>query len=238
MTSVLRRTDGRRTGNDRPARPAHPVRRWLWRGLLLAGVLVVGYVAVTFAQVVWTSRRDGARRADAIVVLGAAQYDCRPSPVLEQRLDHALDLYHQGMARRVVVTGGKRAGDRCTEASTSADYLMRHGVPEADLLRENNGSNTWESLAAAARILRDRDMRRAVLVTSGYHALRAREIAGELGLEASVSPSHMGGTLRSYLQETGAVSVGRIIGFRRLVDLDYQVEQQIKTPISTDHPSG
>jgi uncharacterized SAM-binding protein YcdF (DUF218 family) len=235
VTSVLRRTDGDRTTRDRPARP---VRRWLWRGVLLVGVLVVGYVAVTFAQVVWTSRRDGARHADAIVVLGAAQYNCRPSPVLEQRLDHALDLYQRGLAGRIVVTGGKQAGDRCTEASTSADYLMRHGVPESALLRENNGSNTWESLAAAARILRDRDLRRAVLVTSGYHALRAREIAGELGLDASVSPSHMGGSLRSYVQETGAVSIGRIIGYRRLVDLDDQVEQQIKTPIATDHTSG
>lgn len=236
MISVLRRTDG--GSRDTGARSSRPGRRWLWRGLALAVVLLVGYVVLTFAQVVWTSRRDGARHADAIVVLGAAQYNCRPSPVLEQRLDHALDLYHQDLARRVVVTGGKQAGDRCTEASTSADYLMRHGVPDSHILRENKGQNTWESLGAAARILRDRDLRRAVLVTSGYHALRAREIAGELGLDASVSPSHKGGNLRSYVQETGAVSVGRIIGYRRLVDLDDHVEKQIKTPISTDHPSG
>jgi uncharacterized SAM-binding protein YcdF (DUF218 family) len=111
-------------------------------------------------------------------------------------------------------------------------------VPEADLLREDQGSNTWESLAASARILRDQGLTRAVLVTSGYHALRVEAIADELGLDASVSPSHKGGSLHDYLEETAAVSVGRIIGFGRLVNLDDQVEQQIDTTISTDRRAG
>jgi uncharacterized SAM-binding protein YcdF (DUF218 family) len=196
-------------------------------------VVVVGYMVVTFVQVWWASRHDDARAADAIVVLGAAQYDCDPSPVLAQRLDHALDLYQQGIADRIVVTGGKQAGDRCTEAQTSASYLIDHGVPASAVQREDAGSNTWESLAAAARILRDERLHRAVLVTSGYHALRAEAVAGELGLEASVSPSHKGGTLHDYLEETAAVSIGRVVGFGRLVDIDDQVEHQIESPIST-----
>lgn len=238
MTTVVRRPSGRQGGASRRERRPHPVRRWVFRLALLAVVVIAGYVAVTFGQVWWASRQDRARPADAIVVLGAAQYNCHPSPVLEERLDHALALYRAGLARRVVVTGGKRQGDRCTEADTSASYLENAGVPPEVILREDRGSNTWESLAAAARILRDRDMTRAVLVTNGYHALRAEAIAGELGLRASVSPSHKGGTLRDYLEETAAVSLGRVIGFGRLVDLDDQVESQIDSPISTTHSPG
>lgn len=238
MTTVLRRPGGRQGGASRRERRPHPVRRWVFRLALLAVVGVVVYVAVTFAQVWWASRHDRAEAADAIVVLGAAQYNCTPSPVLEERLDHALALYRDGLARRLVVTGGKQQGDRCTEADTSAAYLEDAGVPASAILREDHGSNTWESLAAAARILRDRHMTRAVLVTNGYHALRAEAIAGELGLHASASPSHKGGTLRDYVEETAAVSLGRIIGFGRLVNIDDQVESQIDNPISTTHATG
>jgi uncharacterized SAM-binding protein YcdF (DUF218 family) len=196
----------------------------VWRGLLLVGVLVVVYVGVTFVQVWLASRRDGARSAEAIVVLGAAQYDCRPSPVLEERLDHALELYEGGTAGTIVVTGGRQEGDRCTEATASAEYLLAAGVPDADVLREVQGTSTWESLAASARILRDVRLTHVVLVTDGYHALRVQAIADELGLDASVSPSGNGGSIRDYVEETAAVAVGRIVGFRRLVDLEVQVE--------------
>jgi uncharacterized SAM-binding protein YcdF (DUF218 family) len=194
------------------------------RGLLLVGALVVVYVGVTFVQVWLASRRDGARSAEAIVVLGAAQYDCRPSPVLEERLDHALELYEGGTAGTIVVTGGRQEGDRCTEATASAEHLLAAGVPDADVLREVQGTSTWESLAASARILRDAGLTDVVLVTDGYHALRVQAIADELGLDASVSPSGNGGSIRDYVEETAAVAVGRIVGFRRLVDLEVQVE--------------
>jgi uncharacterized SAM-binding protein YcdF (DUF218 family) len=190
----------------------------------LVGALLVVYVGVTFVQVWMASRRDGDRSAEAIVVLGAAQYDCRPSPVLQERLDHALEMYEAGTAKTIVVTGGRQEGDRCTEATASAEYLLAAGVPDADVLREVRGTNSWESLAAAARILRDEGMTQVVLVTDGYHALRVQAIADELGLDASVSPSGNGGSVRDYVEETAAVAVGRIIGFRRLVDLDAQVE--------------
>jgi uncharacterized SAM-binding protein YcdF (DUF218 family) len=212
------------TAGNPPARRPPSRRRYLWRGVLLVGLLLVAYVTVTFVQVWMASRRDGDRSAEAIVVLGAAQYDCRPSPVLQERLDHALELYQAGTAGTIVVTGGRQEGDRCTEATASADYLLAAGVPDADLLREVQGNNTWESLAASARILRDVGMTDVVLVTDGYHALRVQAIADELGLDASVSPTGNGGSVRDYVEETAAVAVGRIIGFRRLVDLDAQVE--------------
>jgi uncharacterized SAM-binding protein YcdF (DUF218 family) len=222
VSSTLRADNGKPAGDRRTGGSRR--RRYVWRGLLLVGALVVVYVGVTFVQVWLASRRDGARSAEAIVVLGAAQYDCRPSPVLEERLDHALELYEGGTAGTIVVTGGRQEGDRCTEATASAEYLLAAGVPDADVLREVQGTSTWESLAASARILRDAGLTDVVLVTDGYHALRVQAIADELGLDASVSPSGNGGSIRDYVEETAAVAVGRIVGFRRLVDLEVQVE--------------
>jgi uncharacterized SAM-binding protein YcdF (DUF218 family) len=200
-------------------------------------VALLAYVAVTFVQVWLASRRDGAHSADAIVVLGAAQYDGVPSPVFQGRLDHAHELWEDGVADTIVVTGGKQATDRCTEAESSANYLREAGVPDEDLLLEVQGRNSWESLAATGHILRDRELTRVVLVTDGYHALRVQAIAEQLGLDASVSPSRHGGSLAALIKETGAVAVGRIVGFDRLVDIDDQVEEQIDDTISTDQPA-
>lgn len=196
------------------------VGRWVVRGLAVAVLLAVLYLGVTFAQVFAASRRDGSHPSEAIVVLGAANYDCRPSPVFRQRLDHALALYQDGTAPVIVVTGGKQEGDRCTEAAAGADYLRGQGVPDAGLLLENQGRNSWESLAASTRILHERDMTEVVLVTDGYHALRVRAIADELGLDAVVSPSGDRSSVRELIEETGVVAVGRVVGFRRLVDID------------------
>ncbi|MGH9282121.1 MAG: YdcF family protein [Acidimicrobiales bacterium] len=186
--------------------------------LLVAAILL--YLAVTFVQVWQASGRDEARSVQAIVVLGAAQYDGRPSPVLRARLDQAADLYERGLAERVVVTGGKQAGDRVTEAAVSADYLARHGVPESSILREVQGRTSWQQLAAAARFLRDRGITRVLLVSDGFHAARISAIAGELGLEAYTSPapdSPVRGVrkLAHVGKETLAVAAGRLIGFRR-----------------------
>ena len=233
MTSTLQPTP---QGTAPAARSSRPLRRWAWRLVLLSLLLLVLYILVTFVQVWLASRRDAAQSADAIVVLGAAQYDCTPSPVLAQRLDHAHQLYLDGVASTIVVTGGKQSGDRCTEAESSANYLLDEGVPDGDLLREVDGRNSWQSLAAASLILHERDLTRVVLVTDGYHALRVEAIARQLGLDASVSPSHHGGSLPALVKETVAVAVGRVVGFDRLVDIDDQVEQHIDQTISTEQP--
>ena len=133
------------------------------------------YYLVGLYQVWRSARSDEARAADAIVVLGAAQYDGRPSPVLAARLDHALALWEQGYAPRIVVTGGKQEGDRFTEATASAEYLMSRGVPDSAILREVQGTSTWESLAATARILRNRGLESVLVVSDPYHSLRARD---------------------------------------------------------------
>jgi uncharacterized SAM-binding protein YcdF (DUF218 family) len=197
------------------------------RLVLAALVLLVAYVVITFVQVYRAKDHDGAREADAIIVLGAAQYDGRPSPVLQDRLDHALQLYEAGLADTIVVTGGRQAGDRFTEATTGYNYLRDRGVPDEALLKEIGGTSTYESLAASARFLRDRELTSVVLVTDGYHAFRVGAIAADLGLDAAVSPTEtrLSNTdeLRQLARETLAVSVGRIIGWNRLFRLDAAV---------------
>jgi uncharacterized SAM-binding protein YcdF (DUF218 family) len=184
-------------------------------------LLALLYVTITFAQVLAASRQDEAAPAEAIVVLGAAQYDGRPSPVLRARLDHVVSLYSDGIAPLVVVTGGSREGDRFTEAAASASYLSDHGVPGGAIERETTGSTSYESLAATARFLRERGVTQIVLVSDPFHAYRIGAISREVGMRAAVSPtpsSAISGTAqwRHLLKETGAVSVGRIIGYRRL----------------------
>ncbi len=180
----------------------------------------VAYYLLCVALVVVTGRRDEARPVDAIVVLGAAQFDCRPSPVLAARLDHALVLWQRGLARDVVVTGGKQPGDRCTEATASANYLIGRGVPDAHILREVQGRTSWESLAASARILHERGLRSVLLVSDPYHSRRIQGIAEEVGLRAYVSPTRTSpeSNVRTHeAKEAFGVAVGQVIGYRRLL---------------------
>jgi len=196
-----------------------PLRRGL-RFVVVGGAVVVAlaglYVLVTFAQVWSTARSDQTGPADAIVVLGAAQYDGDPSPVLRSRLDHAAELYFADQARVIVVTGGNQAGDRFTQAGAGYRYLRALGVPDEALLLEVDGTSTYTELAATARFLRDRGMSSVLMVSDGYHSARLLAIARELGLEAAVSPTTTGYGARSLVRETAAVAVGRLIGFRRL----------------------
>ena len=195
-------------------------------GALVVALLVV-YFGVTFVQVWRASRASGPDAAQAIVVLGAAQYDGEPSPVLKSRLDHAVELFEAGVAPIIVVTGGNQPGDRFTEASAGDRYLQQHGVPASALRLETQGASSWESLAAAARFLREEGITDVVLVSSPYHALRTEQIAAEVGLDAEASPAEetAGFASRSYrlARETLAVGIGRLVGHRRLVDLDVRV---------------
>ena len=211
-------------GSVLPQRRRRRWLRWVVGLVAFAGLAVVLCLGVTFVQVYRASIRDGAQPADAIVVLGAAQYNGVPSPVLQDRLDHALELYEGSLAPRIVLTGGRQKGDRFTEATAGYNYLRARGVPDEDLLKEVDGSSTWESLAASARFLVAQDLTTVVLVTDGYHAYRVEAIAEDLGLDASVSPSETRlswrGELRQLGRESVAVALGRVIGYDRLFRLD------------------
>lgn len=208
-----------------PPPPDRAARRRVWRRRLLRGVglvvlLALAYVTVTFFQVWRASSRDDRVRSDAIVVLGAAQYDGRPSPVLEARLRHALRLHRQGLAPLIVVTGGRQAGDTFTEATSGYNWLRAEGVPDEAILKEVDGRNTFESLKATSRFLAARGLDEVLLVTDGYHALRVAGIAREVGLTPRVSTVGGDGTsLVALGRETVAVSIGRITGYGRLTRL-------------------
>ena len=189
------------------------------------------YLSAVFVQVWAAARRDDARPADAIIVLGAAQFDGRPSRILAARLDHAIDLYRRGIAPVIVVTGGKQPGDRFTEASASATYLHDHHVPESAILRETNGRTSWQSLAAAARFLKQRHLDSVVLVSDPYHSARIEDLAHEVGLKAVTSPTRTSpikgaGEWRRLVTETIRVAAGRIFGYDRL-DRHRQVEKLV-----------
>ena len=191
--------------------------------LVLVGLLV-GYFGVTFVQVWRAAHRDRHPHADAVVVLGAAQYDGRPSPVLQARLQHGLDLYRAGVAPLLVVTGGRQPGDRFTEATSGYNWLRDRGVPDAAIRKEVQGRNTYESVAAVSRFLRADGMDDVVFVSNDFHAARLVAIADETDLKAHVSPAgrdlYSGlNELRGLTKETFKLAVGRIIGYRRLSNL-------------------
>jgi uncharacterized SAM-binding protein YcdF (DUF218 family) len=197
------------------------VRRRVLRIVAIVAAVLASYVLVTFAQVWYASHQDDARRAQAIIVLGAAQYDGRPSAVLSARLDHAATLYKSGLAPLIVVTGGKQAGDRFTEAEASANYLAAKGVPGSAIERETTSTNSYDELAAAARFLHQRGINEVVLVSDPFHAYRINAIAHDVGLNAHVSPTptspvHGLDNGQALLRETVAVSAGRLVGFDRL----------------------
>jgi uncharacterized SAM-binding protein YcdF (DUF218 family) len=204
------------------------VRRRRWSRVLIAVaalvLLAIGYYAVTAYQVHSTGRSDQARAVDAIVVMGAAQYDGRPSPQLAARLDHAADLWQLGLAPVMVVTGGNQPGDRFTEAEASANYLIDRGVPAEAILQEAAGHSSYASLEGVADLLHERGLFRVLVVSDPFHSLRSRLIAQELGLVAYVSPTRISpvrGTtaLRKELQEAAGIAVGRLIGFKRLLSI-------------------
>ena len=156
--------------------------------LALSGIALAGWLT-SAGLVLWFASRDGAAPSDAIIVLGAAQYRGRPSPVLRARLDHAVGLYAQGLAPRLVLTGGIAEGDTQSEAAVSRIYVMQQGVPDTAILLENEGRTTHQSLRAAAQLLDARGMERAIVVSDAFHLFRAWTAARHHGLRVRTSPA-------------------------------------------------
>jgi len=144
---------------------------------------------ISMAAVLAWSSMDQARPADSIVVLGAAQYDGRPSPVLKARLDHGIDLWNRKMGKVLVLTGGQARGDTTSEAAVGRAYARKKGVPDNAILLENQGRTSRESMLAVAKILEERGIRTAILVSDPFHMLRLSIMGRRFGLIPYTSPT-------------------------------------------------
>jgi uncharacterized SAM-binding protein YcdF (DUF218 family) len=163
-------------------------------GLFLGVTVVVGYVA---GHIWWVARQDHHPRSDAIVVLGASQYNGTPSAVFAARLDHAKTLYDEHVAPRIITVGGKQPGDTFTEARAAQNYLVTHGVPSNAILPVEVGRDTLQSVRAVSDTFKARGWHTAVLVTDPWHCLRARTMARDAGIDAQTSPERTGPAVTS-----------------------------------------
>ena len=171
-------------------------------------VVVALWLLALGAVIAWGSR-DRAKASDAIVVLGAAQYWGKPSPVLKARLDHAVGLWRRGLAPRVVLTGGVGVGDTTSEAAVSRKYVLGEGIPDSAILLETTGRTTRESLKSVATLLRSGGRRSVILVSDPFHMLRLDILARRFGLVPYTSPTrtspisaNTGETWRYYINES------------------------------------
>ncbi len=184
----------------------------------LVRIVIVGPVVLwvlSLAAVIVWGRWDAAGHVDAIVVLGAAQYAGRPSPVLKARLDHAVHLWEQGYASWFVVTGGTGPGDTTSEAAVSRRYIVRRGVPERAVLSETVGRSTDASLTGVASLMHDRQLRTAILVSDPFHSLRIQILARHYGIDAVTSPTR-----------TSPISASRT------ESITYVLGESVKVPIT------
>ncbi|HEY5246750.1 MAG TPA: YdcF family protein [Acidimicrobiales bacterium] len=194
--------------------------RLVFKILFLLVLAVVVYFVVTLVQVWLTSRHYDPRPAQAIVVMGAAQYDGVPSPDLRARLNEALLLFHQGDAGVVAVTGSKEKGDQFTEAEAGARYLETKGVPSTAIV-EAGGDDTWQSLSDVAPMLKARSDTKILMVTDPFHEDRSMAIASQLGLTPYPTPTQTSpitgwATVPYFLKEAVGVSLGRVVGYQHL----------------------
>jgi uncharacterized SAM-binding protein YcdF (DUF218 family) len=194
--------------------------RWGLRVAVFVASVIVLYFAVTLVQVWLTSRQYDPHPAGAILVMGAAQYNGRPSPDLKARLDQALHLYRDGYARLILVTGGKERGDRYTESQSGATYLESKGVPKTDII-EAGGDTTYQNIADAQPKLAAHGVKVILVSTDPFHEDRSMAIASGLSLIPSPTPTQSSpitgwSTVPYFLKETVGVGLGRIIGFNHL----------------------
>lgn len=188
--------------------------------LLLAAVVGTLLLSAWATYRIWdVGNHDDRPRADAIVVLGAAQYNGRVSAILKARLEHAIDLYDTGVARYLIVTGGKADGDVTTEAASARLYAIGRGIPASAILSEDRGRTTLESLRGTAAILRDHGLETAVFVSDRTHMLRVLRIARDEGITGFGSPtatspsdSTLDDRFRSTVHELGGLALYFVTG--------------------------
>ena len=171
--------------------PKKKRRNWLLRATLVFVLILLGgafaWCRWVYVQIESYAKQDQAAPADAIGVLGAAEYDGRPSPVYRARLDHALELYHRGIAPLIITLGGP-GGDQFTEGSVGEDYLISKGVPEQAIIAETESRNTEESARRIAVIARVNGLHRLVVVSDDTHMFRIHAICASEGLDVLTSP--------------------------------------------------
>jgi uncharacterized SAM-binding protein YcdF (DUF218 family) len=172
------------------------VKLWLriFLGLALGAVILVVTVA---GRIWWVARQDSHPRSDAIVVLGASQYNGTPSRVFAARLDHAKALYDEHIAPRIITVGGKLPGDEFTEARAAQNYLVARGVPSDAILPVESGNDTLQSVRAISDQFKARGWHSAVIVTDPWHCLRARTMARDAHIDAQTSPERTGPAVSS-----------------------------------------
>jgi uncharacterized SAM-binding protein YcdF (DUF218 family) len=190
---------------------------WARRIALGTVLMLLALVGGTAFRVWQVARENDLTQADVIVVLGAAQYNGKPSDIYAARLTKAKQLYDAGVAKMIVTAGGKKAEDNFTEARAGQLWLTRHGVPATATLAVGEGSDTLRSLRAVAQQVEARDWHTAVLVSDPWHSFRARTMADDLGLDAWTAPTHSGPIVqervtqvRYIIRETGALLYYRL----------------------------
>ena len=172
--------------NARRMKPRRGVFGWIWRLLLV----VLFWLAGVAAYITWVGQRDDARPADAIIVLGAAAYDAKPSPVFEERIRHGIDLYKRGLAPKLIFTGGYGGvGARFSESQVARRYALRQGVPDKAILIESLSRNTHDNLRQASLLMQQHQLHDVIVVSDPLHMARALRISKELGIRAVGSPT-------------------------------------------------
>jgi uncharacterized SAM-binding protein YcdF (DUF218 family) len=162
-----------------------------WGTLLILAFLIslTLYWAYLYRQIRESAVRDEAQRADAIVILGAAQYNGRPSPVLKARLDHALALYQKGYATAIITTGGFGPDPNFSEAHVGTQYLMKRGIDAAQIITEQGSGSTYDSIDAAAGLIQAKGWKSALVVSDGFHLYRLKRMFEDRGILAYTSPA-------------------------------------------------
>jgi uncharacterized SAM-binding protein YcdF (DUF218 family) len=162
--------------------------RWLFWTTVVATVMVLAVFSSIFATILKDSTMQELHPADAIIVFGAAQYDGRPSPVFRARLDHANELFRQGLAPVVITTGGSAADPKFSEGGVGHDYLMRKGIPESALIAETQANDTAESAERVSAIMQKNRMHSCLAVSDAYHMFRIRMLLMHQGLKVFLAP--------------------------------------------------